>query len=104
MEYIEKVKTGCSKQETGMRGGRRHYEWIADYETVFHDCLVSKEWLKAHYQDEVPLPTIDILVDGKIILRIGSDWDNSYRRGMIRKLLLPLWQKAKRGGVGRVQI
>ncbi len=41
MEFIEQVKTGCSKHQTGMRGGRRHYEWLADYKIVFHDCFIS---------------------------------------------------------------
>ena len=83
MEFIEQVKTGCSKHETGMRGGRRHYEWLADYKTVFHDCLPGKAWLEAHYQDIIPEPTIELLIDGKPIASINGN----YKRGTIKKLI-----------------
>jgi hypothetical protein len=45
----------------------------SESETVYHDSLVSKEWLEAHLKDEYPEPLIEIIVNnGKSISVNGN--------------------------------
>ena len=90
---VDEVRTGSTKHETGMRGGRRRYEWRADYKIVFHDCLPGKAWLEAHYQDNLSETSIELLVDGKSIASINGD----FKRGMIKNALKPYTTKARVG-------
>ena len=79
--FIEEVTAGPShKQQFGMRGGRRYYEWVYDYKTVFHDCLCGRGWLETHYQDECPEPTLEVTYDGKPIISVNGN----YKRGSIK--------------------
>lgn len=71
------------------RKGAFNYEYGYGYKMVFHDCLPGKEWLEAHYQDFIPEPTIEILVDGATIANLNSN----YKRGMIKQILQPYTKK-----------
>ena len=87
MPLIEQVKAGSDKVQCGMRGGRKYYEYRDNYETEFKDCLCGKEWLKAHYQDVIPEPTIDLVVNGK-----ETHFNGNFKTGCIKELI-----KIKRG-------
>ncbi len=90
--FITQEHIGSHKQEIGMRGGRRHYEYVDDYKTVFHDCLTGKEWLEAHYKDEYPEPMIELSVDGKN-LSVNGD----YKKGMIAGFMGEFTHKVRAG-------
>ncbi len=81
--FVEQVKTGSHNDwiETDDKGHGYH-RLVVDYKTVFHDCLVSKSWLEAHYKDEYPEPTIEVSIDGKSISLNGN-----FKKGMIREFI-----------------
>jgi hypothetical protein len=87
---IERVKTGSHSIENGThtvrifgkRVTRPKYYRIDDYETVYHDSLVSGDWLKQHINDDYPEPTIDVQVDDKQIHLNGN-----YKAGMIKQFI-----------------
>lgn len=55
---------------------------VEDYTTKYLDCLVPKTWLKAHADDRLPEPVIDISVDGKSISVNGN-----YKKGIIKEFM-----------------
>ncbi len=90
--FIEQVRIGSHKQQYGMHGGRRHYEYTDDYKMVFHDCLPGKDWLEAHYKDEYPEATIELSVDGKTLSVSGN-----YKKGTIQAFMSEYTQKVRAG-------
>ncbi len=80
--FISQERIGSHKQQYGMRGGRRHYEYTDDYETVYHDCLAPKSWLKKHEHDLADFePTIELSVSGGVKANINGN----YNKGVIKQ-------------------
>ncbi len=63
--------------------GHGYHQTVIDYKTVFNDCLPGKDWLAAHYQDVIPEPTIELLVDGEVKATINGN----YKKGVIKDLV-----------------
>ncbi len=92
-ELIERVRVGSHREfhprinyETGKpdEKGRGWNETIEDFKTVYHNSLVSKDWLKEHEHDLDNFEaTIDITVDGGKSISINGN----YKAGMIRNFL-----------------
>jgi hypothetical protein len=82
MEYSSKPKRGYSHRVEN------------DYTTVYHDCLVPKDWLKEHEHDlDGYEPTIEIAVDsGKSISLNGE-----FKQGMIKGFMADYTTKARIG-------
>lgn len=71
MEYSSKPKRGYIHQVK------------EDYTTVYHDCLVPKEWLQEHEHDlDGYEPTIELSVNGKT-LSVNGD----YKKGIISEFV-----------------
>jgi len=51
------------------------------------NCLFPIEWLQAHYQDIIPEPTIDLIIDG-----VETHFNGNFKTGCIKELI-----KIKRG-------
>lgn len=51
-------------------------------ELVFNDCLPGKAWVKAHYQDIIPEPTMVLVIEGRTH-KINGD----YKRGLIKNII-----------------
>lgn len=89
--FIEQVRTGSERTQHGMRGGRRYYENDDTYKTVYHDCLVSKEWLQEHEHDLDDFhPTIDISVNGQTLNVNGN-----YEINLIKSFMLKHTQRVR---------
>jgi len=82
LTFVETVRTGSHREQFGMRGNRKYYDAVNDYKTVFKDCLPGKAWLEAHYKDEIPEPTMELIINGKEFSINGN-----YKTGMIRDLV-----------------
>ncbi len=83
LEVIEQVRTGSHQEFIATDDkGHGYHNTVTDFETVYHDCLVSKAWLKKHEHDEYPEATIDISIDGKT-LSVNGD----YKHGMIKDFI-----------------
>ena len=54
---------------------------VEDYKTFYHDCLVSKEWLREH-EHTIPEPVIEIKVSGKTLSVNGN-----YKPGIIKEFV-----------------
>ena len=75
--FIEKCSVGSHidhiKGQRGYRGGRGYSVIVSDYETIYHDCLPGKKWLKAHEHDHDDYqPEIQISYDGIPINHNGN--------------------------------
>jgi hypothetical protein len=86
--FVQTIRIGSHKETTIRTGGynnRKHTQSqiVEDFKTVYHDSLVSKEWLEAHIQDEYPEPTIDITVDDGKEIHVNGN----YKRGMIGEFI-----------------
>lgn len=80
--FITQERTGSEKVQHGTRGGRRYYQHDDTYETVYHDCLVSKAWLKKHSKDVIPEPTMEVIVNGKTLSVNGN-----YKKGVVKEFI-----------------
>lgn len=80
LEKLDKYKKGY------------HRNVVEEYETVYHDCLVSKEWLKEHENFEYPEPTIDIQINDKSLHVNGN-----YKKGLIGDFLSVYTERVKAG-------
>ncbi len=85
--FVEQVRVGSHREWVETTPKHGYHNTVTEYETVFSDCLPGKEWLKAHYKDEYPEPTIELSVDGKILSLNGN-----YKKGMIKE-----WVKVNKG-------
>jgi head-tail adaptor len=65
---------------------------VEEFETVYHDCLVSKEWLKEHEKFEYPEATIDITIDNKTLPVNGN-----YKKGLIAGFMENYTERVKAG-------
>jgi hypothetical protein len=76
--FITTERVGSHREwiETSPKHG--YHRTIDDFETIYHDCLVSKTWLKEHEHFEYPEPSIDITIDGKTLPVNGN-----YKKGLI---------------------
>jgi len=50
------------KEDRTFGSRRKRYEYVVDYKTVYHDSLVSKEWLEVHINNPYPEPTIEFAI------------------------------------------
>ena len=96
--FIEKIRTGSHVEpdpETDADGTTITYgRYVTDYKTVYHDCLVPKEWLMEHEHDLDDFhPTIDISVNGQTLNVNGN-----YEKNLIKSFML---QHTKRVRVGK---
>ncbi len=84
LEVIEQVRTGSHQEFIATDDkGHGYHNLVNEFKTVYHDCLVSKSWLKKHEHDlDGYEPTIDISIDGKALSVNGN-----YHKGMIRDFL-----------------
>jgi len=89
---VEVLRVGSHKALDGMRGGSRHYSFTDDYRTVFNDCLPGKDWVKKHYQDEYPEPTIEISYNGKPLISLNGN----YKKGTIKQAVKAQLVKAQK--------
>ncbi len=80
LEYSDKYINGYSKRI------------VDEYETVYHNCLVSKEWLKAHENFEMPEPTIEITINDKTLPVNGN-----YRKGLIPGFMEQYTERVRAG-------
>lgn len=55
--------------------------------------LCGEEWYQAHYLDQVPEPTMDVFVDGKIVGHI----EGKHKRDAVETLLQPYTTKIRVG-------
>lgn len=79
--FIERVRTGSERVQRGNRGGRRYFEYQDTYETVYHDCIVPKAWLKAHENDHKDYePEITVSFDNNELIHANGN----YKTGMIK--------------------
>ncbi len=80
--FVEQVRVGSHREwiETTPKHG--YHNTVTEYKTVFSDCLPGKEWLKAHYKDEYPEPTIELNIDGKTLSLNGN-----FKKGMIKEFV-----------------
>lgn len=84
MEYIEQVEIRYYKEvNPNAKKFHNQYKYAYGTKIVFHDCLPGKAWLEAHYQDIIPEPSFELLVDGKSVANINGN----YKRGMIKQLI-----------------
>lgn len=90
MEFIKTIKTGSEKKQFGMRGGRKHYEYVDTTKLEFYDCLCGKEWLEAHYKDEYPEPIIELEVNDKTFCVNGN-----YKKRLITEYMMGKAKKSK---------
>jgi hypothetical protein len=93
MPLIEQIRTGSEKVQHGMRGGRKYYEYETTYETQYNDCLCGKEWLKAHINDVIPEPTIDLVVNGN-----EMHFNGNFKTGCVHDFMVlnaELWEKPR---------
>jgi hypothetical protein len=70
-----------------------YHKIVEEHETMFDDCLCGKEWLKAHYQDVIPEPTIDLVVNGK-----ETHFNGNYKSGVIHTFMVvnaELWERPR---------
>jgi len=81
MDVIEQVRTGSHTEFIATDDkGHGYHNTVTDYETVYHDCLVPKEWLKAHEHDlDGYEPTIELIANGKTLSVNGN-----YKHGVIK--------------------
>lgn len=73
-------------------GSHGYHRTADDYETVYHDCLVSKEWLKEHEHFEMPEPTIEITINDKTLPVNGN-----YKKGLIAGFMENYTEKVRAG-------
>lgn len=105
-ELIERVRVGShheyvkwnheTQEEEVISNPEKGYyhRVIDDYRTVYHDCLVSGEWLKAHEHDlDNWEPTIEITVDGGKSLNVNGN----YQAGLIKGFMADYITKARIG-------
>lgn len=57
-----------------------YHQTVCEYTTYFDNCLCGKEWLEAHYQDVIPEPTMELIVNGKELHINGN-----YKTGLIKE-------------------
>lgn len=78
MRIIERVRVGSHREPQELYG-RTFNRIVEDYETIYHDCLPGKEWIKSHEHDLDNFePTIEIVIDGKSLAVNGN-----YKKGLI---------------------
>lgn len=92
LPMIETVRVGSHRKEFGMRGGRRYFQSVDDYKTVFHNCLPGKTWLREHHRDEYPEPTMEISVGKKTLSLNGN-----FKRGIIKDFMKGETKQPKTG-------
>ena len=104
MKVIETVRMGScheylkwnretGENETSLRPKRGYSHRVREeYKTVFHDCLPGKEWIEAHWKDEYPEPTIDIMVNDKSLHLNGN-----YKKGSIQGFMADFTEKKRAG-------
>ena len=80
-----------------------YHKIVEEHETMFDDCLCGKEWLKAHYQDVIPEPTIDLIVNGK-----ETHFNGNFKTGCIKEFCVlnaELWERPRiRGKKIKVEV
>ena len=57
------------------------------------NCLFPIDWLKAHYQDVIPEPTIDLVVNGK-----ETHFNGNFRTGCVHEFMVvnaELWERPR---------
>ncbi len=84
LDIIEQVRTGSHTEFHATDDkGHGYHQTIEDYKTVYHDCLVPREWLEEHEHDlDGYEPTIDISIDGKSLSVNGN-----YKQGAIKAFM-----------------
>ncbi len=80
LDIISKYKKGYSKRV------------VEEYATVYHDCLISKEWIKANENFKMPESTIEIIINDKALSVNGN-----YKKGLIGEFMSQYTQKARAG-------
>jgi len=80
LDIVSKYEKGYSKRV------------VEEFETVYNDCLVSKEWLKEHENFEYPEPTIEISINGKDLHVNGN-----YKKGLIGDFVSQYTTRVKAG-------
>ncbi len=93
MGVIETVRVGSHRTWHETTKGHGFSTIDVEYETRFHDCLPGKIWLEEHYQDVMPEPTIDILVDGQL----KAHYNGNFKKGVISKTLGDFTSRVKIG-------
>ena len=91
--FIRDVRTGSHTEwiETTPKHG--YHRIVEEHETMFDDCLCGKEWLKAHYQDVIPEPTIDLVVNGK-----ETHFNGNFKTGCVHEFMVvnaELWERPR---------
>jgi len=91
--FIKEVRVGSHQvwHEAigGYKAGRGWHEIVTDYKTAFHDCLPGKEWLKEHYRDVIPEPTIEITVDGGKSFSVNGNYKQGVIKGFMKEYCRP---------------
>jgi hypothetical protein len=90
--FIEQLRVGSHREwvETSPKHG--YHRIVEDYESVYHNCLASKEWLKEHEHFEYPEPTIEITINDKTLPVNGN-----YKKGLIAGFMENYTEKVKAG-------
>lgn len=90
--FITRERVGSHREyhETSPKHG--YHTTVEDFETVYHSCLVPKEWLKEHEHFEMSEPTIDITIDDKTLPVNGN-----YKKGLIAGFMQDYTQKIRVG-------
>jgi hypothetical protein len=101
LKLIEQVRIG-SHTEVDNNPILKHpiKRLVEDYETVYHDNLVGKEWLKKHANDLKDYePTIEIFIDDKSLSLNGN-----YKPKMITEFMGGFTHKERAGKKGFVPV
>ena len=83
--FIESVRIGSHKEWIPNPYNSKHgfHRIVAEYKTVYHDCLVPKSWLEQHAKDHRDfIPTIEIQANGKTLSVNGN-----YKAGVIKEFV-----------------
>lgn len=104
-ELIERVRIGSHHEYVKWNHETNKYDYaskpkrgyvhqvVEDFQTVYHDCLVSGDWLKAHEHDlDDYEPTIEIAVNGKTLNVNGN-----YKQGMIKEFMSQHTERVRAG-------
>ncbi len=91
LDVIEQVKTGSHQEFIATDDkGHGYHNLVVDFETVYHDSLVSKAWLKKHEHDlDGYEATIEITVDGGKSLSVNGN----YKQGVIKGFMADYREK-----------
>ena len=82
---IEQVRIGSHKEwhENTYHAGHGYHSLVEDYNTVYHDCLVPGDWIKAHEHDLDNFePTIELKVSDK-----SFNVNGNYKKGIIKEFI-----------------